>query len=181
MVNYEKTRKGKWHNGLNGKKWKESEKNYLVECGNSKSLKELSVVLNRSVASVKLMRRRLALVKLKNQQQWDRNELEIIKRNAGKMTAKDIAQILERSPSSVRKKAYAMGISLICVGENSPHSIHSDKDVVLCRQLRDEGMRVKLIAEKMEMSLGAVLWIIYGSRMTQQDRVMLEFDREKNQ
>ena len=74
-----------------------------------------------------------------------------------------------------------LGIPLLCIGENSPFSIHSDGDVLLCRQLRDEGLSIKVIANKMEMSVATVAWFIYGSRMTQQDRVMLEFDREKNQ
>lgn len=180
MLDYERNRSQKWHSGLNGERWSNNEISYLIEYGNSQPLRELSAVLERSYDSVKGMRHRLGLGKRKNYQLWGKHEIDFLKSNAGKMVCRDIAKHLGRTQQSVKGKAEYMGLSLVCIGENSPTAIHSDEDVLLCRELRIAGMSLKLIAEKMEISLGSVLWIIYGERMTQQDRVMLEFDREKN-
>ncbi|MEC5337020.1 hypothetical protein VXE42_25915 [Klebsiella oxytoca] len=180
MLDHERNRSKRWHSGLNGERWSVSEITYLIECGNSKTLRELSATLERSYHSVKAMRHRLCLGKRKNYRFWEKNEIDFLKSNAGKMVCRDIAKHLSRSQQSVKGKAEYMGLSLVCIGEHSPTAIHSDEDVLLCRELRTAGMSLKLIAEKMEMSLGSVLSIIYGGRMTQQDRVMLEFDLGKN-
>ncbi|HIF5903146.1 TPA: hypothetical protein ACX3HX_005926, partial [Raoultella ornithinolytica] len=108
---------------------------------------------------------------------WTKQEIDFLKCNAGKMVCRDIAKNLGRSLQSVKGKAEYMRLSLICIGENHPCAIHSDEDVLLCRELHTAGMSVKLIAEKMEISLGAVLAIVYGHRMTQQDRILFELDR----
>ncbi|EPP7093712.1 TPA: hypothetical protein ACYX6S_004219 [Klebsiella variicola] len=177
MLVHKRNRSQKWHSGLNGKLWSNREITYLVEYGNSKTLRELSALLGRSYDSVKLMRHRLGLVKRKSHRVWTMQEIEYLKSNAGSMVCRDIAKHLGRSESSVKGKAEYMGISLLCIGEHNPSAIHSDEDVLLCRELHTAGMSLKLIAEKMEMSLGAVLSIIYGGRMTQQDRVMLELHK----
>lgn len=161
--------------------WTENEKRYLVECGTTKTLHELASKLKRSHASVKRMRQRLKLGTLRNHNKWEHDEIAFLRNNAGKMVTDMIAKELGRTVASVRGKAMGLGIPLLCIGENSPFAIHSDEDVLLCRQLRDEGLSIKVIANKMEISVATVAWFIYGSRMTQQDRIMLEFDREKNQ
>lgn len=177
MWNYNNNRTGKWHPRLNGKKWNDSEIAYLIECGNSTPLVELSAALKRSRHSVGKMRSKLGLGRLKSYQVWEKQEIDFLKRNAGKMAAQDIARKLGRSMQSVYGKASYMGILLLCIGENCSSAIHSDEDVLLCRELHIAGVDLKLIAEKMEISPGAVQWIIYGSRKTQQDRATLEFER----
>lgn len=177
MLVHERNRSKRWHSGLNGERWSNSEITHLVEHGNSQPLMELSKALGRSYDSVKLMRHRLGLGKRKSHRVWTIQEIEFLKSNAGKMVCRDIAKILGRSLQSVKGKAEYMRLSLLCIGEHSPSAIYSDEDVLLCRELHIAGMGLKLIAEKMEMSLGAVKWVIYGPRMTQQDRVMLELQR----
>lgn len=177
MIKKDNSQINKWHPGLKGKLWSSVEINFLIECGNSKSVRELSATLNRSHHSIRGMRHKLGLGERKNYQTWKKQEIDFLKSNAGKMICRDIAKNLGRSLQSVKGKAEHMGLRLVYIGEYHPTAIHSDEDVLLCRELHTDGMRVKLIAEKMEMSLGSVLWIIYGRRMTQQDRVMLEFDR----
>lgn len=167
----------KWHPGLNGNKLSDWEIGYLIKCGNNLSLNELSVALKRSRHSVAKKRHSLGLDKLKGYKAWGEDEINFLKRNAGKMAPAEIARTLGRSPQSVKGKATYMKLSLLRIGENNPAAIYSDEDVLLCRELHAAGMGLKLIAEKMEMSPGAVKWVIHGHRMTQQDRFMFEFDR----
>lgn len=177
MLDHERNRSRKWHSGLNGERWSVSEITYLKKYGNSKPLRELSAALERSYHSVKAMRHRLGLGKRKNYRLWEKHETDFLKSNAGRMVCKDIAKHLGRSQRSIIGKAEYMGLSLLCIGEYSPSAIYSDQDVLLCRELRTAGVSLKLIAEKMEMSPGVVKELIYGRRMTQQDRVMVEFQR----
>lgn len=177
MIKKDKSHVSKWHSGLKGKLWSSREIAYLIEHGNSKPLMDLSAELERSYHSVMGMRHKLGLGKRKSYRFWTKQEIDFLKCNAGKMVCRDIAKNLGRSLQSVKGKAEYMRLSLICIGENHPCAIHSDEDVLLCRELHTAGMSVKLIAEKMEISLGAVLAIVYGHRMTQQDRILFELDR----
>ncbi|HCF7917549.1 MULTISPECIES: hypothetical protein [Klebsiella/Raoultella group] len=167
----------KWHPGLNGNKWSDCEIAYLIKCGNNLSLNELSVALKRSRYSVAKKRHSLGLEKLKGYKAWEEDEINFLKSNAGSMALTDIAKTLGRSLKSVQGKATYMKLSLLRIGEKHSAAIYSDEDVLLCRELHSAGMGLKLIAEKMEMSPGAVKWVIHGHRMTQQDRIMFELDR----
>lgn len=181
MRNYNDCRVGKWHPGLKGKRWSDNEINFLIENGNDMPLTELSAVLKRSRHSVGKMRQKLGLGRLKSYQGWEKQEIDFLKSNAGKMAVTEIAKQLGRSLQSVYGKASYMGLPLLCIGEYCTSAIYSDEDVLLCRELRNEGMSIKIIAEKMEMSLAAVEHVIYGTRKTQQDRFMLELNRGQKQ
>ncbi len=66
-------------------------------------------------------------------------------------TAQQIADMLGRSRRSVSNKAFELGISMTKRGDNHYHVKHSNHDIELCRALRDEGLSVREIAEKMEI------------------------------
>jgi len=84
------------------------------------------------------------------------DEDKVIINNAGKLTIDQIGKLINRTAKSVQTRGQLLkkkGLidSLYCYGENHHCSVYSNEDVELVRQLHDEGLPMKLIAEKMEI------------------------------
>lgn len=91
-----------------------------------------------------------------------RNKVEhTIRRHAGKLGALEIGEILGMSRGAVQAHASALRISLRRYGEKNHVAKVSNADVELCRALRDEGLTVSKIAEKMELSTSYVNHVVY--------------------
>jgi DNA-binding IclR family transcriptional regulator len=87
---------------------------------------------------------------------WCFEELQMLERNAGKISISELAQQLGRSKSSVQYCALRHGLSLRIRTED-------EHDAWLCRELYKEGLTIAVIAEKMEMSRNQVFNIVYRS------------------
>ena len=92
-------------------KWNQSELNYLIENIKYKSVKEISLELERSEKAV---RNRLAIlnislvdVKNKNFKTWSKDEEKFLKENYFKYTVKELSEILQRKESSIMAKKFA--------------------------------------------------------------------------
>ncbi|SJN18585.1 hypothetical protein FM109_01935 [Vibrio casei] len=64
----------------------------------------------------------------------------------------------------VYRRAWRLGLAGYKVGENHPDNKVNDDDVELCRQLYDEGLRISVIAHKMELSDSYVSHICHFKR-----------------
>ena len=94
---------------------------------------------------------------------WTEQEIKIIRKNARKLTAKQIAKLLDgRSEDAVTHYANNNGISMVKRGQYHHCSTVTDEDVALCRALFDDGMSVKLIAQKMELPHRYVSLVVYN-------------------
>ena len=90
---------------------------------------------------------------------WLSVEVDFIRENAGILRLDEIAAQLNRTSHAVRRMALTEGISL-STRSVDPH------DAWLCQQLFKEGLKVGVIAEKMEMSRRTV------SRIIQSEQIM---------
>lgn len=98
----------------------------------------------------------------------------VIKRWAGIKSTQEIADLITdmglrtATISKIKNRVRTLNarlsdidkISLRRKGENYPHAKMSDHDVELIRQLADEGLSFRVIAEKMEVPLGTISAIV---------------------
>lgn len=91
---------------------------------------------------------------------WTDAEIKQLAQLSVTHTSAAIAQQLGRTESSVKGKAYSLGIHFMKYGELSPLAKHSNHDIELCRQLGEAGLRPYQIAEKMEIELSHVCRIL---------------------
>lgn len=82
---------------------------------------------------------------------WTTKEIQFLRDNAMTMTCEEMASHLGRSMGSVYKKASSL---VIRMGKRGVKSRISEEDKAMCQALRAEGMSYKVIAEKMEVSVG---------------------------
>lgn len=103
---------------------------------------------------------------------WTESEIYKLRRLAGTMPAKNIAEKLGRSIESIKSKAQGIGILLRQFGENHHCSKYSDEFVENARRLHDSGLSQRKVAAKIGVSYGVVReWLDYSSRSN--DRVIL--------
>ena len=99
------------------------------------------------------------------------SELRFMRRNRTVLTYEEIADALGRSRCAVRFAMQRRGWHRRWrVGEDHPHCKHPDKDVQLAWALREEGVAVREIAEKLEVPLSTVKsWLYFGIRATTEE------------
>lgn len=109
---------------------------------------------------------------------YEPHELAYIRENAQRLTYKQMAEHLGRTESGVRSIALARGIGAGTPrGEHNLNTKASDHEVELARQLHDEGMSRREIAEKMEVNQSTVnRWISFTLRTN----IRLENQGRKN-
>ena len=96
---------------MNRKKWTKSEDELLIKEFSTKTNKELAEMLDRSAKSIIQHAHTLNLHKDK-QTLWKDDEVEFLKSHYNvDMTPLDIAKELKRSVSSVKGKAFAVGLA----------------------------------------------------------------------
>lgn len=95
--------------------------------------------------------RRTSCGKCKRVGAYSRDEDKVIFKFAGVKSAKEIGLMLGRNEQSIRERASRLEVSLKRYGDKNPKTKYSDCDVELARCLSDEGLSVKVIAEKMEI------------------------------
>ena len=96
---------------MNRKKWTKAEDELLIKEFPTKTNKELSEMFNRSEKSIIQHAHTLKLYKNK-QMLWEDHEIEFLNKHYNvDMTTSDIAKKLNRSASSVKSKAFAIGLA----------------------------------------------------------------------
>lgn len=90
------------------KQWQEKEIQFLKENYGIISLKEISKILDRSIASIKYKAER---ENIKSAREWTEEELEYLKSNYKEMTNKELAEHLNRSKAAVDLKINRLGLS----------------------------------------------------------------------
>ena len=93
---------------------------------------------------------------------WDDSKREKLKQFASKLTLKQAAKELGCTDSTVSLECKRLGVSFRKWGENHASSKRSNDDVRLIKLLLAEGMPVRLICEKMEVSHPEVYMIKNG-------------------
>lgn len=88
---------------------------------------------------------RLQHTERKERRTWLASEVEYVRQQAGRVPVSQIAAHLQRTPHALRSLAYKEKISLALNNIDS-------HDEWLCCELYKEGLTMKLIAEKMEMT-----------------------------
>ena len=104
---------------------------------------------------------------------WTAQDDRFIRRHRHSLTARQMAQHLDRTMDAVKARARSLGISLFKCGDLHPCTRHSDEDVALIRELRDAGMHFREIAEKFDLSQVAVRYLCYR-RLTAVDAITRE-------
>ncbi|ENE4800806.1 MULTISPECIES: hypothetical protein [Klebsiella/Raoultella group] len=92
---------------------------------------------------------------MQKRRKWTQSEIQFVCENAGKMTAQEMAEKLNRSRQAICSQANRWGLSVQV-------QTAEDHDIYLCRELYKEGLTIPVIAEKMELSLRAVSNIVYS-------------------
>lgn len=96
---------------MNRKKWTNSEEELLIKEFSIKTNKELAEILNRSEKSIIQHAHTLNLHKNK-QTLWEEFEIDFLKEHYNNdMLPSEIANILKRSVSSIKSKAFAIGLA----------------------------------------------------------------------
>lgn len=82
---------------------------------------------------------------------WNEAEDKALRQNASTMTAKQIGCLLGRTEKSVCIRAAIIGVGMRKSGDAHHSRKYSEADIDLARQLHDTGMKLSLIAEKLEI------------------------------
>lgn len=98
---------------------------------------------------------------------WVRAEIMIIRQCAGTMTVENIGRLIGRTGAAVRTKACEQGIKLYLRGDHHQSARYRQHDVELARELHQEGVSRRDIAEKLEMPLSAINQYVYFERRVQ--------------
>lgn len=93
---------------------------------------------------------------------WDDSKREKLKQFASKLTLKQAAKELGCTDSTVSLECKRLGVSFRKWGEHHRSSKRSNEDVRLVKALLAEGMPVRLICKKMEISQPEVSMIKNG-------------------
>lgn len=97
---------------------------------------------------------------------WCRAELIVVHQCSGNMRVKQIGLLIGRSESAVRTKAREVGINLRLRGRFHQSVKYPEADVELARELHAGGVKLRDIAEKLELPLGMVKRYVYLERRT---------------
>ena len=91
---------------------------------------------------------------------WSAADTQFLRRNAQRMTSKQMGEYLERTEVSIKSKAKQIGVTFQKHGDAHHLAKHSAHDVELCRALSDEGLKPCEIAEKMELDYSYVSCVL---------------------
>lgn len=98
---------------------------------------------------------------------WVRAEIMITRQCAGTMTVENIGRLIGRTGAAVRTKAREQGISLYLRGDHHQSAKYRQADIEMARELHQEGITRREIAEKLEMPLSAINQYVYFERRVQ--------------
>lgn len=140
--------------------WTAEDLDQLRELAPLHTAREIASIMNRSYPSVraKMQREGVEATSGQNWNAWSHEELLFLEQNHETMPVAEMAKALNRTESSIKKKCWAQGMSLL-------RKKYSDDDVRLCRQLFAAGLSRKDIAEKLEVPYERIItWLLGRSR-----------------
>ena len=92
---------------------------------------------------------------MQKRRKWTKSEIQFVCKNAGKMTAAEMGEKLNRTRQAIQSQANRWGLSVLVKPSD-------DHDIYLCRELYKEDLTIPVIAEKMELSRRVVSNIVYS-------------------
>ena len=120
---------------------------------------EIARSLGRSYGAVRVQLLKLP-VPPRRRVNFTHPEVSYIRRYYGVKTVESIASHLGRTPKSIMAKAWSLGLGGRYFGSNHHQSKLSDHEVDLIRELHDEGLSIRSIANKMEVDRRAISQIV---------------------
>lgn len=136
-------------------RWTAEDLEKLRELARLHPARQVAAMMGRSFPSVrtKMLREGIEATRQQNWVEWSFEEMTFLEANHETMPPAEMAAALNRTEASIRKKCWAIGLSLI-------RKKYSDEDVRLCRQLFEAGVSREEIAEKMEVPYQrVVVWV----------------------
>jgi DNA-binding NarL/FixJ family response regulator len=94
--------------------------------------------------------------KSRNRKPWTFEENKILKKMGGFYSKKEISETLGRSQSSVKNQALKLNIKLRINGERHHSAKYSNDTVEVARRMRECGMTVKNISERLQVDFSTV-------------------------
>ncbi|MGF2865662.1 DNA-binding protein [Salmonella enterica] len=95
---------------------------------------------------------------------WNKAEIMIIRQCAGTMKVEVIGQLIGRTDGAVRAKARELHICLRLRGDYHQSVKYPGRVVEMARELHQEGVKRRDIAEMLGMPIGAVNQYVYFDR-----------------
>ncbi|MGG5932535.1 DNA-binding protein [Salmonella enterica] len=95
---------------------------------------------------------------------WKRAEILIIRQCAGTMKVANIGRLIGRTNGAVRAKARELNICLRLRGDHHQSVKYPGRVVEMARELHQEGMKRRDIAEILGMKVGTVNQYVYFDR-----------------
>lgn len=141
-------------------RWTAEDLEKLRELARLHPARQVAAMMGRSFPSVraKMLREGIEATRQQNWNEWSFEEMTFLEANHETMPVEQIAKALNRTEASIKKKCWALGMSLM-------RKRYSDEDVRLCRQLFEAGVSREEIAEKMEVPYQrVVVWILGKAR-----------------
>lgn len=108
---------------MRGRKWEDSEIQFLKDNMATMTNKELAKALNRNIGSIVSKTSKMGMPR-KHNKKWTEEEYQFLRDNAGKMTNKEIAEKLDRNIGSIAKLIPEMGLE-----RKKPHKKWQDSEV----------------------------------------------------
>lgn len=136
-------------------RWTAEDLEKLRELARLYPARQVAAMMGRSFPSVRTRMQRAGVKPIRQQNwvEWSFEEMTFLEANHETMPPAEMAAALNRTEASIRKKCWAIGLSLI-------RKKYSDEDVRLCRQLFEAGVSREEIAEKMEVPYQrVVVWV----------------------
>ena len=121
----------------------------FVESNPGMKMAEAAKALGCSITSIERSRNRLGLSRPASM--YTASEDRFIKKHGSHMTAEAIGEAIGRTARSVAQRAFILKVDMRKRGTSNVNGKLTDEDVELMRQLRDDGMRIREIAEKFDI------------------------------
>lgn len=132
------------------RKWSSYDDAAVIRLFNEKrSIKYIAGFLNRSYSSVKNRINKLGLF---YKTPFTESEKSFFISSAGYISCTEMARISGRSLHGISSFLIRNGVSCKLYGDNNHRTVYSDSDVLLMRQLYDEGLSISDIADKFDCS-----------------------------
>lgn len=91
---------------------------------------------------------------MQKRRKWTTYKIQFVCENAGKMTAQEMGEKINRTRQAIPSQANRWGLSILVKPA-------VDHDIYLCHELYKEGLTIPVIAEKMELSRRVVSNIVF--------------------
>lgn len=92
-----------------------------------------------------------------NNRPWTAEEIEMLRRKAKQATAKELAEMLNRSPMAIYSKCSRLGVAM--------REVYSEALVETARQLSEKGFSYRTVANRLNLPWGVVSkWLSYTTR-----------------